>query len=99
MGYWASGSLNTPSTRIEGDEQNGFGMNDRSAVRNSAEGLQPMPKDRGAEQGYVGGPPERSLAPGVVASETWLRAAGAAGAVPWIGVDSLEEWQSLTDKH
>ena len=36
------------------------------------EGEKPMPKDRGAEQGDVVGPPECSLALGMVASETRL---------------------------
>ena len=36
------------------------------------------------------GPPESSLALGVVTSETRLQQA--AGTVPWIGVDSQEGW-------
>ena len=39
------------------------------------EGLLPMSKDRGAEQGDVDGPIECSLAPGMVAAETRTRVA------------------------
>ena len=53
------------------------------------EGLPPMPKDRGAEQGDVDGPLECSLAGGMVAAETRQREAAQqpAGSLPWIDVD------------
>ena len=46
-----------------------------------------MPKDRGAEQRDVDGPPECSLALGTVAVEARLRIAQqqAAGTLPWTG--------------
>ena len=49
------------------------------------EGLPPVPKDRGAEQGDVNGPLECGLASGMVATETRRRIAArqAAGNLPW----------------
>ena len=64
------------------------------------EGLSPMPKDRGAEQGDVDGPLECSLALGMVAAETRgsIAARQAAGTLPWIGVnDPAEEQRRLVD--
>ena len=54
------------------------------------EGLAPMPKDRGAEQGDVDGPLEE-----MVAAEMQRRIAArqAAGSLPWIGVDDPSELQ------
>ena len=48
------------------------------------EGIPPMPKDRGAEQGDVDGPLECSLAVGMMAAETRRRVAGqqAVGSLP-----------------
>ena len=57
------------------------------------EGLSPMPKDRGAEQGDVDGPLECSLALGMEAAQARgsIAARQAVGTLPWIGVtDSAE---------
>ena len=61
------------------------------------EGLPPMPKDRGAEQGDVDGPLECSLALGMVAAEARgsIAARQAAGTLPWIGVNHSAEEQRL----
>ena len=61
-----TGSLSGPLARIKVDEKNCFGMIEWQAVREAASlknknGLPPMPKDRGAEQGDVDGPLECSL--------------------------------------
>ena len=60
-----------------------------------------MPKDRGAEQGDVGGPLECSLALGMVAAETRGSTAARqpAGTLPWIGVDDSAEEQRLQADH
>ena len=58
------------------------------------EGVQSMPKDRGAEQGDVDGPSECSLALGMVAAEAQMCIATqrAARTLAWIGMgDSLHE--------
>ena len=64
------------------------------------DGVKPSSKDRGAEQGDVGGPLERSLARGMEAAKAQSHVAGqqVAGTVPWIGTNSREEWQSLANK-
>ena len=61
------------------------------------EGLSPMPKDRGAEQGDVDGPLECSLAQGMVPAETRgsIAARQAAGTLPWSGVNDFAEGQRL----
>ena len=61
------------------------------------EGLPPMPKDRGAEQGDVVGLLECNLPPGRVAAETRGRVAAqqAAGNLLWIGVDNRSEMQRV----
>ena len=61
------------------------------------EGVLPVPKDRGAEQGDVDGPLECSLALGSVAAETRGRVSAqqASGSLPWIGVDDPSEMQRL----
>ena len=63
----------------------------------SQDGLAPMPKDRGAEQGDADGPLECSLALGMVAAETWGRVAArqASGSLPRIGVDDPSDVQRL----
>ena len=65
------------------------------------EGLPPMPKDRGAEQGDVDGTLECSLASGMVAAETRgiVAARQAAGTFSWIGVDDPAEEQGLQADH
>ena len=65
------------------------------------EGLLPMPKDRGAEQGDVDSPLECSLALGMVAAESRGSTAAqqAAGALPWIGVNDPAEEQRLQADH
>ena len=65
------------------------------------EGLSPMPKDRGAEQGDVDGPLECSLAAGLVAAETRGSTAArqAAGTLPWVGVNDPAEEQRLQADH
>ena len=65
------------------------------------EGLSPMPKDRGAEQGDVDGPLECSLASGLVAAETRgsIAARQAAGTLPWVGVNDPAEEQRLQANH
>ena len=65
----------------------------RSLFHVEQEGLAPMPKDRGAEQGDEDGPLECSLALGMVAAETRGRVAAqqASGSNPWIGVDDPSE--------
>ena len=64
------------------------------------DGVKPSSKDRGAEQGDVDGPLERSLARVMEAAKAKLHVAGqqVAGTVPWIGTNSREEWQRLTHK-
>ena len=59
------------------------------------EGLSPMPKDRGAEQGDVGGPLECSLALGMVAAEARgsVAAQQAAGTLSSTGVNDFAEEQ------
>ena len=49
------------------------------------DGVQPLPKDRGAEQGDVGGPLECSLALGIVGSEarSTLHRSQRSGNLPW----------------
>ena len=61
------------------------------------EGLSPMPKDRGAEQGDVDGPVECRLALGTVAAQARgnIAARQAAGTLPWIGVNDPVEVQRL----
>ena len=61
------------------------------------EGLSPMPKDRGAEQGDVDGPLECSLALGIVAAEVRgnIAARQAAGTLSWIGVNDPADVQRL----
>ena len=63
------------------------------------EGLPPMPKDRGAEQGDVDGP--CSLALGVVAAQTRgnLAAQQAAGLIPWIGICDSTDFFALHAEH
>ena len=65
------------------------------------DGLAPMPKDRGAEQGDVNGPLECSPALGMVAAETRRRVAAqqASGSLPWIIVDDPSELQRLQAEH
>ena len=65
------------------------------------EGLAPMPKDRGVEQGDVDGPLEYSLALGMVAAETRERVAvqHASGSLPRIGVDSHSDVKRLQTEH
>ena len=60
-----------------------------------------MPKDRGAEQGDVGGPLECSLALGMVAAEARgsIAAPQAAGTLLWIGVNDSAEEQRLQADH
>ena len=60
-----------------------------------------MPKDRGAEQGDVDGPPECSLALGMVATETRGRVAAqqASSGLRWIGVDDPSGFQRLQAEH
>ena len=57
------------------------------------DGLPPMPKDRGAEQGDVDGPLECSLALGMVAAEARLHVAvqQAARTLPWIGIEGQKQ--------
>ena len=57
------------------------------------DGVKPLPKDRGVEQGDVDGQLECSLAPGMVAAEVRLHIAGqqAAGTVPRVGASNQEE--------
>ena len=66
------------------------------------DGVQPMPKDRRAEQGDVDGPRECSLAPGVVASENSVARCGAASglgcAVDWRGQSGRMEASRQTTK-
>ena len=59
-----------------------------------------MPKDRGAEPGDVDGPRERSLALGVVASETRLHIAEkqAAGTLSWVGAHDADV-EKLQEEH
>ena len=57
------------------------------------EGLLPMPKDRGAEQGDVDGPLECSLGSGMVAAGTQT-----GGSLPWIGVTDDAELQQSSRK-
>ena len=65
------------------------------------EGLPPMPKDRGAEQGDVDGLLECSVTSGMVAAETPGRTAArqASGSLPWTGVDDASEEQRLQADH
>ena len=65
------------------------------------EGLSPMPKDCGAEQGDVHDPLECSLALRSVAAETRgsIAARQAAGTLPWDGVNDPAEEQSLQTHH
>ena len=65
------------------------------------EGLPPMPKDRGAEQGDVDGPLECSLALGMAAAESRMRMAAeqAAGSRPWVCVADDAELQQLRADH
>ena len=65
------------------------------------EGVSPMPKDRGAEQGDVDGPLKCSLALGMVAAETRGRVAAlqASGGLPWIGADDPSDVQRLQTEH
>ena len=65
------------------------------------EGLPPVPKGRGAEQGDVDGPFECSLALGMVAAEARGRVAAqqASGSLPWIGVDDPSDFQRLQAEH
>ena len=69
----------------------------RNLSHGEQEGLPPMPKDRGAEQGDVDGPLERSLALGMVAAKVRGNTAArqAAGILPWIGVNDPIEVQRL----
>ena len=71
------------------------GWKHRNMSRVKQEGLPPMPKDRGAEEGDVDGLQERSLSLGVVAVETRGRVSAqqAAGNFPRIGVDDPSETQ------
>ena len=69
------------------------GWTHRNLSHVEQEGLPPMPKDRGAEQGDVDGPLECRLAFRMVAAETRGRVAAqqATGNLPWIGVDDSSE--------
>ena len=60
-----------------------------------------MPKDRGAEQGDVGGSLKCSLALGMVATEARgsTVARQAAGTFPWIGVNDPADKQRLQADH
>ena len=55
------------------------------------EGLSPMPKGQGAEQGDVDGPLECGLALGMVAAEAGgsIAARQVAGTLPWLGVTTM----------
>ena len=61
------------------------------------DGLPPMPKKHGAEQGDVDGPIECSLALGMVAAAARLHVADqqAARTLPWIGTNDPVEEQRL----
>ena len=73
----------------------------RNVFHVEQEGLLPMPKDRGAEQGDVDGPLECSLALGMVAAEARgsIPPRQAAGTLPWIGVNDPAEELRLQADH
>ena len=95
-----TGPLRRPLARIKVDEKkwqshvavspaHGSGsVEHRNQSQVEQEGLSPMPKDCGAEQGDVDGSLERRLALGIVAAETRgsIAARQVAGTLPWIGV-------------
>ena len=79
-----------------------------SAVRGAAscllskqDGVPPLPKDRGVEQGDVDGPLECSLALGMVAAEARLHISHqqAARTLPCFGTDDPVEEQRLQAEH
>ena len=110
-----SGTQTEPLARIKVDEKHCFGMIEwnrflpqhtaaagwmhRSLFHVEQEGLAPMPKDRGAEQGDVDGSLECSQALGMVAAEKRVDAWRRPGSLPWIGVDGPSEKQRLQAEH
>ena len=90
-----TGSLGGPLARIKVDEKSCFGMIEWKAVCEAShveqEGLAPMPKDRGAEQGDVDGPPGTGHGGSRGAREHRCEASGRE--LSWIGVNDPAEVQ------